>query len=306
VIDAPAEFPTTVTLCTTRIVRVRMGGELPGAVSYLPPHTWPDVPHETRVGASTTIDTGELSMSITQTALIFADRQGITRLILTLDQTQLEPRLLIRLQIAGEQHFYGLGEGGSQFDRLGTVRRFWNFQANRGQGADIAMPLLLSNAGYGVFFDSAAMASLEPGDAPDGAWLEYQSGDRQLDLYFIGGDSLRQVLGDVAMLLGRATMPPRWALGYMQSSRHFTDAAEVRNLAAQFRAKRLPCDALIFLSTYGSAYHDNARWRSGDLGISQHPCLDGGCWKIFVWWISAGFEPDHGPHAGSGLSVPKS
>ena len=89
---------------------------------------------------------------------------------------------------------------------------------------------MLSNAGYGVFFDSAAMATLEPGDAPDGAWLEYRSSSRPLDLYFIGGDGLRQVLGDVAMLLGRATMPPRWALGYTQSSRHFTDAAEVRDL----------------------------------------------------------------------------
>jgi alpha-glucosidase (family GH31 glycosyl hydrolase) len=37
-------------------------------------------------------------------------------------------------------------------------------------------------------------------------------------MYLIGGSDLRQVLGDVADLLGHATMPPRWALGYMQSS----------------------------------------------------------------------------------------
>ena len=252
-IDLPAEFPIDVTPCSTRIVRVRLGGEPSGIASYLPPHAWPDVPSETRVGVATTIDTGELSMSISHSAVSLADRHGTTRLILALDQTRLQPDVLLRLQIVGEQHFYGLGEGGAQFDRLGAVRRFWNFQANRGQGADIAMPILLSNAGYCVFFDSAAMATLEPGDAPDGTWLEYRSSSGSLDLYFIGGDGLRQVLGDVAMLLGRATMPPRWAMGYTQSSRHFTDAVEVRDLAAQFRAKRLPCDALIFLSTYGAA-----------------------------------------------------
>ena len=238
-IDLPAEVPIDVSPCSTRIVRVRLGGEPSGVTSYLQPHTRPHVPHATRVGAETTIDTGELSVTISHDAVSFADRQGTTRLILALDQTRLQPDVLIRLQIVGEQHFYGLGEGGAQFDRLGAVRRFWNFQANRGQGADIAMPILLSNAGYAVFFNSAAMATLEPGDAPDGAWLEYRGNGGPLDLYFIGGDGLRQVLGDVAMLLGRATMPPRWSLGYMQSSRHFTDAAEVRDLAAQFACRAM-------------------------------------------------------------------
>ncbi|MBI3514154.1 MAG: glycoside hydrolase family 31 protein [Proteobacteria bacterium] len=246
-----------VTLCTTRIVRVRLGGEAPGVASYLPPHAWSDVPHEMREGPPKTIGTDSLSVSVSDDSIAFADRQGNVSLQLALDQTRVQPRLLVRLQTIGEQHFYGLGEGGPQFDRLGAVRRFWNFQVNRGQGADMAVPLLLSTAGYGVFFDSAAAATLEPGDAPDGAWLEYRSDPGSdtapLDLYVIRGDGLRQVLGDVATLLGPATMPPRWALGYMQSSRHFAEAAEVRDLAATFRSKRLPCDALIFLSSYGTA-----------------------------------------------------
>src|SRR5215471_17121455 len=160
VIDDPAEVPVDVTLCTTRIVRVRLGGEPPDIASYLPAHAWPDVRYETRAGADTTMGTGELSVSIARDTIRFADRRGTTQLVLALDQTRLQPSVLIRLQIVGEQHFYGLGEGGPQFDRLGATRRFWNFQANRGQGADIAMPLLLSNAGYGVFFNSAAAATL--------------------------------------------------------------------------------------------------------------------------------------------------
>ncbi len=270
-LDAP--FPIDVTPCTTRIVRVRLGGQAPGVASYLPPHAWSDVPCETHAGSPTTIDTGELSVLISNDRVAFADRLGTTGLVLALDQTCIQPHCLVRMQIMGEQHFYGLGEGGSQFDRLGVVRRFWNFQVNRGQGADIAMPLLLSNAGYGVFFDSSAAATLEPGDAADGAWLEYRGDAGPLDLYFIGGSDLRQVLSDVATLLGRATMPPRWALGYMQSSRHFVDAAEVCDLATQFRSKRLPCDALIFLSTYGDA----KGWNRGVGHLEFEPhVFDGG------------------------------
>jgi alpha-glucosidase (family GH31 glycosyl hydrolase) len=248
-----APFPVSVTICTPRIVRVRLGSETPGVSSYLPARAWPTVVYASHPGPPTHVDTGELTLSMTQDDVVFGDRNGIARLRLSIDQTRLLPRLLVRLQIVGEQHFYGLGEGGPQFDRLGSVRRLWNFQVNRGQGADIAIPLLLSHVGYGVFFDSSAAATVEPGDAADGAWIEYRSEAGPLDLSFIGGTGLREVLGEVATLLGRATMPPRWSLGYMQSSRHFNDADEVRDLAEQFRTRRLPCDALIFLSTYGDA-----------------------------------------------------
>jgi alpha-glucosidase (family GH31 glycosyl hydrolase) len=49
----------------------------------------------------------------------------------------------------------------------------------------------------------------------------------------------------VADLVGHATMPPRWALGYLQSSRHFDGTDEVRGLARTFRDNGLPCDALM-------------------------------------------------------------
>ena len=60
-------------------------------------------------------------------------------------------------------------------------------------------------------------------------------------------------MGEVAELLGRAPLPPRWALGYLQSTRHFDDTDELRRLPRTIRDKRIPCDALIFLSTYGDA-----------------------------------------------------
>lgn len=170
-----------------------------------------------------------------------------------------EPRngrsdLRLRFEILGEQHFYGLGEGGPQFDRLGATRRLWNHQVNRGLGADIAIPVLLSQTGWGLFIDNAARGRLEPGDAGDGTYIEYLSEANSFDLYLMCGANLRQVLGEVATLLGRATMPPRWALGYMQSTRHLEGEQEVRDLARRFRETQLPCDALIFLSSYGSAH----------------------------------------------------
>jgi alpha-glucosidase (family GH31 glycosyl hydrolase) len=58
---------------------------------------------------------------------------------------------------------------------------------------------------------------------------------------------------EVAALLGSAPMPPRWALGFLQSTRHFEDTDELRRLPRTLREKRIPCDGLIYLSSYGEA-----------------------------------------------------
>jgi len=53
----------------------------------------------------------------------------------------------------------------------------------------------------------------------------------------------------MADLTGKAVLPPKWALGYMQSHRTLKDSAGMLAIADTFRAKKLPCDALIYLGT---------------------------------------------------------
>ena len=161
--------------------------------------------------------------------------------------------IAVRLPIRHVQHFYGLGEGGQQFDRIGATRRLWNNQGNYGQaGGDIAIPLMLSSAGYALFFDNASVGEIVAGSSIGGAWIEARFATGPLDLYVIEGIDPGEVLDRIASLLGRAPMPPRWALGFMQSTRHFDDTEDLLAVPRTMRAKQLPCDALIFLSTYGA------------------------------------------------------
>ena len=44
-------------------------------------------------------------------------------------------------------------------------------------------------------------------------------------------------------------MPPRWALGYMQSHRTLADDAQLVKIVETFRAKQIPVDAVIYLGT---------------------------------------------------------
>jgi len=251
-----APVPLTITARTPSIVRVEIGpGAAGSATSFLPEQEQAPAPAAAHVAPPKIIDTGILTLELTAEppGLSFADRPGDLRLRLPLADVRLSPRPQVRLEVVGEQHFYGLGESGQPFDRLGISRRLWNNHVSHGHGSDIAIPLLLSHHGYALFFDNSSLASVDVGRSDGRFWIEYTSEEGPLDLYYLGGANLREVLGEVATLLGRAPMPPRWALGYLQSTRHFEDQDELRRLPEAIREKGLPCDALIFLSTYGEA-----------------------------------------------------
>jgi alpha-glucosidase (family GH31 glycosyl hydrolase) len=251
---AGANVRANITVLTSRILKISIGERVAGApTSYLP--VAPRLPAAT----AGRIENGGLVTALVSASpgeagvLMFADHTGRALLRLLPLHLGLAPEARMRLELPGEQHLYGMGGGGQQFDRLGIARRLWNFQANRAQGADMAVPLILSQAGYGLFIDHTARGRIEHGDTNEGATtLEYSAEAGAFDVYFLAG-GMRTVLGDLAALLGHATMPPRWALGYLQSTRHFENTEEITGLGAALRERRIPADAVIFLSTYGHA-----------------------------------------------------
>ena len=99
--------------------------------------------------------------------------------------------------------------------------------------------------------------------------IDYTAESPSLAWYFLIAPDLRALMGEVAELLGRAPLPPRWALGYLQSTRHFHDTDELRRLPRTLREKRIPCDALIYLSTYGEALG----WNRGVGHLEFQPAL---------------------------------
>ena len=50
-------------------------------------------------------------------------------------------------------------------------------------------------------------------------------------------------------ITGPAVMPPKWALGYMQSHRTLEDEKQMLGIIDTFRSKKIPIDAVIYLGT---------------------------------------------------------
>ena len=178
-----------------------------------------------------------------------------------------------RSDVADDVHVYGLGQGGgAQLDRLGTSRVFWNSQVGHGPGVDFGIPLLIASApggAYGLFFDTTAAARLDTARGSGGLSLRYEADTPTLDLYFLAGPRPADVLDAYAEVTGFPAMPPRWALGFLQSTRFFERTEDILDLAREIRARQFPCDAIIFLSTYGQS----RGWNAGVGHLGPHPEL---------------------------------
>ncbi len=154
---------------------------------------------------------------------------------------------------ANEQ-YYGLGLIlGYPFSYRGQSRTLYNardgFQS--GDMTAMAVPLVVSSKGYGVFFDNTYSQAWNFTLSSDTEWENVLSAG-ELNYYFIAGNSAADTLGRYTQMTGRALLPPRWALGYIQSRYGYTNWWDMFTADAAFRSNDLPCDALVLdLYWYG-------------------------------------------------------
>jgi alpha-glucosidase (family GH31 glycosyl hydrolase) len=232
--------------------------------SYVGDRSWPASPYEISGGNPVRLTTTDFSLEAAGTPLRLTVLDAAGNWLVrepangrmpadTIGGSPQRHRIRASFEFSGEQHFYGLGQGGPGLDRLGVTRQLWNTHLGHGPGSDMGIPLLVSSRGYALFFDNTCDAVVTVGRSDDGVRIVYTGEAGRLVWYFLIGPDMRGLMGEVAELLGRPPMPPRWALGYLQSTRHFDDTAELRRLPRTIREKRIPCDGLIYLSTYGNA-----------------------------------------------------
>jgi alpha-glucosidase/alpha-D-xyloside xylohydrolase len=143
----------------------------------------------------------------------------------------------------------GLGEGGPQFDRKGSVDRMRNGQGGyqlRTHGGRAPVQWLIGTDGWGMFIH-------HPQGAFDftGAEARFTPQDQSLplDVFIVGSADPAVLMAEYARITGLPELPALWTFGYMQSHRTLAGPDEIMRVARTFREKKLPCDALIYLGT---------------------------------------------------------
>jgi alpha-glucosidase len=154
--------------------------------------------------------------------------------------------------VPDQRRFYGCGEKTMGMERRNRPLLFWNNDwAAWPWDADPlyqSVPFVLGMDGgrtHGIFVDNTWRSVWDlgrPGTTTSGV----QADGGALDIYVFTAGSPSRVIERFTELVGRMPLPPLWSLGYQQSRYSYYPDSVVRDLAAQFRSRRIPCDVIYF------------------------------------------------------------
>ncbi len=108
----------------------------------------------------------------------------------------------------------------------------------------------------------------EPRSAEERGQLSVWSEMAQdMDYYFIAGENLDQVISGYRTLTGKASLYPKWVLGFWQSRERYKTSEEVESTLAEFRKRHIPIDNIV----QDWNYWPEDQWGSHQFEASRYP-----------------------------------
>ena len=170
----------------------------------------------------------------------------------------------VTLSLRTGEAVFGLGESTGPFNKRGLIREFWNTDVLGHAPAIhpalrslyISIPFALSlRAGNaaGFFWDNSRRQQWDIGQTCLDRW-EMTCARGAVDLYLFPGPGVASVIESFGILTGRMPLPPLWALGYHQCRYSYETRRRVEEVAAEFRRRQIPCDAIYIDIHYMDEY----------------------------------------------------
>jgi alpha-D-xyloside xylohydrolase len=239
-------------VCTDSIVRVRYSptGNFPDTKDpVVIKQSWPAAPFETTSTEKViTLTTARLRLIISPTDANIT-YQDLNKQSLISDG----PRKMDPVTVNGEQAhnaedvfkiygseeaFYGLGQ-----HQAGV----WNY---RGESVDlsqentqIAVPLLLSSKGYGIFWNNDSVSKV------NNRFIHYLYVSSKvadaIDYYFLYGPDFDRIIQAYRTLTGAAPMYGKWAYGFWQCKNKYTSQQQILGVAHKYRDLHIPLDNIV-------------------------------------------------------------
>jgi len=145
-----------------------------------------------------------------------------------------------------DEHIYGFGEGFGRLDKRETRQRLWNVEAfgNASPGAYKKIPFFMSTRGYGLFLNTSNAVTAHVGDLESTALSLIVDDATSLDLYWIFGPRLAEILPRYTAITGAPALPPKWSFGLWMGRISYNRQEQVEQVAADLRSHRIPCDVI--------------------------------------------------------------
>ncbi|MCB9437363.1 MAG: glycoside hydrolase family 31 protein [Anaerolineales bacterium] len=163
-------------------------------------------------------------------------------------------------QLPADEHCYGLGQHAEHLDLRGKQFQLWNFDPiGYHRGTDpvyYSIPFYMGvtpKYALGVLWDNPAKGMVNLG-ATTPTQMSFSAETGELRFYLIADETAELVLKRYFQLTGAPPLPPLWAFGYQQSRWSYTPSSRFRELATEFRKRKIPCDVLHFDIDYMDGY----------------------------------------------------
>jgi len=232
----------------------------------------------------------------------------------------------------GDAPILGMGEGGPEpekgsdwrtldveYDRRGRYHNMQPRWQSDAYGSRNPVAMLMGTEGWGLFVASpwvevnlengqerGVFVPWKPAQGEDQPQTHDNQGLRQTkgrppadqvipglyDLFVFDAEDPTAAIKDFSIITGPSVMPPKWALGYMQSHRTLDSEKQMIGIVDTFRTKRIPLDAVIYL---GTGFVPKG-WNTEQPSFDYHP-------DIFKRGGKPFFQDMHNRHVKVGLHM---
>jgi oligosaccharide 4-alpha-D-glucosyltransferase len=166
-----------------------------------------------------------------------------------------------RFALQKDEKIYGTGFRTIPSNRRGYRVDLYN-KAQYGYGLDspnlnFSVPLMVSSGGYAILFDNPQKGFLDIGKTQTDI-LEFGSMGGKMAYYVMASQNPDSLMSEYGLLTGFQPMPPRWALGNLQSRFGYKTQKEAEEIVGKMLAAGYPLDAIIIdLYWFGQGVKDS-------------------------------------------------
>ena len=163
--------------------------------------------------------------------------------------------------LAEDDIVYGLGEQIRGINKRGWQYVSWNYD-NPNHHEDTRslygwhkFIIVCGKVTFGAFFDYPGKMEFDIGYTRRDT-MQIKAAKNDLTVYIITGENEKDIVKQFRGIIGRSYIPPLWAFGYGQSRWGYKNEADIREVAAKYKAAGIPLDSIYLDIDYMERYKD--------------------------------------------------
>ncbi|SHM59918.1 glycoside hydrolase family 31 protein [Mucilaginibacter sp. OK098] len=244
-------------ICKADIIEVKytIFDAFPAKNSLVVNNTWKEKTPFTvsERGGKIIISTSKLNISINKTtnAITYTNKSGVVITAEGAENKNMEPATIAgistyncttKFNSPADEALFGLGCHPEDTLSINYKGRNQEMLIKYMTGA---IPVMLSNKGYGLLWDNYAASNFYGAEADNTQYKYVSESGKMVDYYFFYGPDFDRIIDLYRTATGKAPMYPKWSFGLFQSQDRYKGQDEILGVKDNYRNNHIPVDAIV-------------------------------------------------------------